>query len=384
MAKHYQDLGVYSDLPAAAKRANDLYPIAKPGKKTQKLVKEWLSFEPAKPKPKTVTVEKTWEKDGLEGELVTWSVGFGPRTEAWVIKPAGAKGKLPGAIALHDHGGFKYFAKDKVAMGPDKPGKLMRDWHDHAYGGRPFADELARRGFVVVVPDVFTWGSRRFPLETITEWDRLIGDALHEKTPWEPWPGVSAPADISRYAWAATAHEHTVEKYCQTLGTSMSGVISFEDRVAAAYLTSRKDVKAGSIGCVGLSGGGLRAGLMQATCKEIGASVVAGMMSTYADLLDHNVVTHTWMLYPTPALARQGDWPDLVACRAPSPLMVHYDEEDALFTMKGMKAADKRLKDHYKSVGAGKNYQGCFFPGPHKFDVPMQDVAFDWMTEQLA
>ena len=35
-------------------------------------------------------------------------VGYGPRTEAWLLKPVGAKGRLPGVVALHDHGGF-YF-----------------------------------------------------------------------------------------------------------------------------------------------------------------------------------------------------------------------------------------------------------------------------------
>ena len=39
------------------------------------------------------------------------------------------------------------------------------------------------------------------------------------------------------------------------------------------------------------------------------------------------------------AASRRGDWADLVACRAPSPLMVQFDNEDALFTMAGMKGA---------------------------------------------
>ena len=44
------------------------------------------------------------------------------------------------------------------------------------------------------------------------------------------------PEEISRYCWTAVAAEHTVQKYCNVLGTSMAGVIAYEDRVAAAYL----------------------------------------------------------------------------------------------------------------------------------------------------
>jgi len=63
--------------------------------------------------------------------------------------------------------------------------------------------------------------------------------------------------------------------------------------------------------------------------------------------------------------------PPGLAGRAPSPLMVQYDKEDALFSIEGMRAADRRIAKHYQSVGKRKNYVGEFYDGPHKFDVPM-------------
>ena len=383
MAKQYQDLGIYSDLAHLAQKNLKLYPTMKPGKKAQALVRPWLGCDLGPAKPQKVKVEKRWTKDGVDGELITYSVGFGPRTEAYYLRPAGVKGKLPGVVALHDHGGFKYYGKEKVALGPDEPTDILKNWYKKAYGGRPFANEMAKQGFAVLVPDCFTWGSRKFPLETIGEWDKFQGDALHSKTPMEPWPGISMPADVSLYSWTAVTHEHTIQKYCHVLGTSMAGVMAYEDNVAVNYLLSRKDVKPGGAGCVGLSGGGLRSTLLQSTCPSIKAAVVVGLMSSYAGLLDHNVVTHTWMMYPSPEIARHADWPDLVSCRAPSPLMVQYDIEDALFTLKGMKEADKKIAALYKGVGKPNNYVGKFYPGPHKFDVPMQDDANAWLKAQL-
>jgi dienelactone hydrolase len=166
------------------------------------------------------------------------------------------------------------------------------------------------------------------------------------------------------------------------LGTTFAGVISYEDRVAAAYLASRPDVIPERIGCVGLSGGGGRSALLAATCDHISAAVISGMMSTYAGLLDRHVSTHTWMLFPA-GWARHGDWPDLAACRAPLPLLVQYDLDDELFSVEGMRAADERLRAHYAGVGSPDAYTGEFYPGPHKFDLEMQESAFAWLAGRL-
>jgi predicted esterase len=79
--------------------------------------------------------------------------------------------------------------------------------------------------------------------------------------------------------------------------------------------------------------------------------------------------------------SRFGDWPDLAACRAPAPLLVQYDTEDELFTLKGMKDAHARLTAHY--AFKPEAYSGQFYPGPHKFDLEMQEAAFDWLEEWL-
>jgi hypothetical protein len=104
-------------------------------------------------------------------------------------------------------------------------------------------------------------------------------------------------------------------------------------------------------------------------------------MTTYAALLDHNM-SHTWMLFPF-GWSRHGDWPDIAACRAPSPLLVQYDLQDDLFTEDGMREAHTRLQDHYASMGKSDAYVGQFYPGTHKFDLEMQSAAFDWLEEKL-
>jgi dienelactone hydrolase len=377
MQEHYQHLGIFSDFVAAAGRAQALYPRATPGLQTQALVRECLGFCHANESPIDIKIEREWKKDGLVGEEISWSVGFGPRTHAYVLKPAHANHPLPGIVALHDHSDFKYYGKEKIADGPEEILPILTDFRQLPYSGRAYANALAREGFVVMVHDVFLWGSRRFPLDTMLE---MMGSKTADILRAYPISS-DVPDEIERYNLSAYFHEHWVSKYCNILGTSMAGVVSFEDRVALNYLLSRPDVDNQQVACIGLSGGGNRAALLSATHDSIRATVIIGLMTTYQALLDHNM-SHTWMLFPF-GWARHGDWPDIAACRAPLPLLVQYNLQDHLFTEAGMRDAHARLQDHYASVGERDAYTGQFYLGPHKFDLEMQQAAFDWLKHQL-
>ena len=378
MPEQYRHLGVYSDLVAAAHRQQSLYPSAPPGPQTQALIREVLGFCHGDENPMDVKVESGWETDGVIGQEVSWSVGYGPRTHAYVLKPANAKGPLPGMVALHDHSDFKYFGREKITDGPEETQPAVKNLRQQMYGGRAYANALAREGFVVLVHDVFLWGSRRFSQETMMEAMGGKTSALIQTYQTQS----PIPEEIDRFNITASFHEHLVSKYCNILGTSLAGVVSFEDRVALNYLLSRPDVDSGRAGCIGLSGGGNRAALLTAAQDRLRATVIIGLMTTYPALLDHNM-SHTWMLFPF-GWARHGDWPDIAACRAPLPLLVQYDLGDHLFTETGMMDAHTRLQNHYTSVGKANAYTGQFYPGPHKFDLEMQSAAFGWLQEVLS
>jgi hypothetical protein len=177
-------------------------------------------------------------------------------------------------------------------------------------------------------------------------------------------------------------HEHVVSKSCAVLGTRLAAVIAHEDRVALNVLRMRTDVEPTRTGCVGLSSGVLRAALMRATSDELAACVIAVMMSTYEGLLSDCVAPHTWMLFPA-GWSEAGDWPDLAASAAPSPLLVQFLLDDELFTVEGMRNADLRLAATYARVKAPEAYTGGFYPGPHRFDVPMQGAALAWLQSRL-
>ncbi|MBN8994972.1 MAG: hypothetical protein J0H94_07085 [Rhizobiales bacterium] len=373
----YRHLGSYSDLVAVAGRFRPLAPSAPPGAETRRKAWDVLGFSFGDEQPLDLRSEGTWVADGVEGERLSWSVGYGPRTAALLLKPAGAKERLPGILALHDHGHFKFYGKEKIADGPEGPIPELAGFRDTYYGGRAFANLLAREGYAVLVPDCFLWGSRRFPLDVMPERELSLAEAVGRTLEQE-----SAGPDIMRYNGAAYLHEHLVAKYCTLLGTNITAVVAYEDRVALNLLRARSDVLDERVGCIGLSGGGLRATTLRATYDDLAACVVAGMMNTYPELLDHCVAPHTWMLFPA-GWGRKGDWPDLAASGAPAPLLVQYLLGDAQFTVAGMRGSDERMAESYAAAGAPHAYKGEFYPGPHRFDAPMQDAAFAWLRQNL-
>ncbi len=387
MSPSYAHLGVYSDWVAATAG-----PRAWATPPDRELVRRLVSKVLAVPSqgrgsgqdaqgPADVQVERGWRSDGLAGEEISYSVGYGPRTRAWVLRPAGAPDRLPGVLALHGHDGFKYYGKEKIADGPEPPSPVIASLRQHYYQGRPFANDLARRGFVVLVPDVFGWGSRRFPFTQMPPLIQRLGELTAGTTPPDTIPG-EVPEEIAHYNAAAWHHEHLIEKYCTLLGTTLAAVINHEDRLALSYLRSRPDT-ANQTASIGLSGGGCRSALLRATSEELTAAAVVGMMGSYGSLIDHNVIDHTWMLVPA-GLSAHADWPDLAACQAPAALLVQYNRGDDLFPLTGAIAAHHRITAHYADAAAPDAYTGQFYDGPHKFDQAMQQDAFTWLEAQLS
>jgi dienelactone hydrolase len=319
-----------------------------------------------------VHVQHELQYDGLHVEHLFWQLPYGPPTEALFLKPQGATGKLPGVLALHDHGGQKYFGTRKIARMSDVVHPVMKRHHDNYYGGVAWANELAKRGYAVLVHDTFPFASRRVRAADVP--DVIRGD-LVEINP-------EAEAEIAAYNRWAAGHEHLMAKSLFSAGLTWPGVFLAEDQRALDYLCSRPDVDASRVGCAGLSGGGLRTVYLGGADDRIACAVCVGMMTTWRDFLLHKCHTHTWMIY-IPRLPRDLDYPEILGLRVPKPTLVLNDEEDQLFTLPEMRRADKMLAEVYAKADASHRYRGTFYPGPHKFDREMQREAFEWFDRWL-
>lgn len=319
-----------------------------------------------------VTINKQYSYDGLHIEELSWQLPYGRPTEAILLKPIGAKGPLPGILAFHDHGGNKYFGRRKITKTSDQQHALMESHQEHYYEGMAWANEIAKRGYVVLVNDAFPFASRRVMLQDVPEEHR---GGLDDTNP-------ENPENIQAYnAWAAQ-HEHTMAKSLFSAGTTWPGVFLAEDQAALDVLCAREDVDGERVGCGGLSGGGMRTVFMGGLDPRIKCAVCVGFMTTWNDFVLHKSFTHTWMTY-VPISPKELDFPEILSLRAPLPTMVLNDIDDGLYTMPEMEKADKILRAVFEKANAGDKYQCNFHPGPHKFDRKMQTEAFDWFDKWL-
>jgi dienelactone hydrolase len=319
-----------------------------------------------------VRVDSRQEYDGLQIERLSWQLPGGPRTEAVFLKPAKAIGRLPGILALHDHGGNKFLGWRKVARIDDKSWPVLAKHYERYYGGVAWANEIAKRGYAVLVHDTFPFASRRvLPADVPERLRQGAGDA------------DLADADaIAKYNAFAAQHEHIMEKSLLSAGTTWPGVYVVEDQRALDVLCARPDVDPSRVGCAGLSGGGMRTVFLGGLDDRIRCAVAVGFMTTWRDFLLDKCFTHTWMAY-VPLLPKDLDFPEILALRAPAPTMVLNCTEDPLYTVSEMQRADAIMKETFDRGGASNNYRCNFYPGGHKFDLQMQADAFAWFDRHL-
>jgi dienelactone hydrolase len=358
-------------LPSLSFRRNEWKNLEKWKKAAKTRAKERMAIPEIGSLPK-VTVSKKYEYDGLQVEELSWQLPYGRPTEAILLKPVNATEPLPGILAFHDHGGKKYFGTRKITKTNDDQHPLMKEHQKEYYSGRAWSNEIAKRGYVVLVSDAFPFASRRVMLQDVPE---NLREGFNDENPEDS-------KNIEDYNQWSRNHEDVMAKSLFCAGTTWPGVFFAEDRVALDVLCSRQDVDASRIGCGGLSGGGMRTVFMGGLDSRIKCAVCVGLMSTWKDFLLHKSYTHTWMTF-VPLLPNELDFPEIFGLRVPLPTMVLNDIEDGLFTLPEMKAADQILAEVFEKANASNRYKCSFYPGIHKFDSDMQTEAFDWFDKWL-
>ncbi len=360
-----------NELPALSFRREEWKNIEKWRKEAKKKVYERIAMPDLGETPK-VKIHKQYCYDGLQIEEISWNLPYGQPVEAIVLKPEGENRPLPGILAFHHHGADKYFGKRKITKTDDTRHPFVENSQQLYYDGFAWANDIAKRGYVVLVHDAFPFASRRVLMKEVPE---HLRQGQTDNNP-ENIENIEAYND-----WAAE-QEHVMAKSLFCAGTTWPGVWFAEDLKALDILCSRDDVDENKIGCGGLSGGGMRTVFIGGLDARIKCAVCVGLMTTWEDFMLNVSYTHTWMSF-VPVLPRELDFPEIFGLNVPSPVLVLNNEQDPLFTLSGMKRADEILQEVYKKANASGNYKCSFYRGGHKFDKEMQMEAFDWFDKWL-
>jgi dienelactone hydrolase len=318
------------------------------------------------------------ERPGFTLETVRIRASPAYDIPARVLVPSGRRGRLPAVVALHSHGGEYQWGSRKPVSSPDDPPALTA--YRERLTGRPYAEALARRGFVVVAIDAFYFGERRLRPET-------LDPASVPAEAREAFRSLSALAEGSPERHAALnrvagAYEAVVAKTLLAAGASWPGLLAWDDRRTVDYLAGRPEVDPERIGCIGFSGGGLRAAYLGAADPRVKAACVAAWMTELAPMLPSHARRHTWMAW-TPGMYASLDLPDVAALLAPGALLVQQCARDTLFPLEGMRGAVEKLERIYLKAGIPERFRGTFHDLPHSWIPAMQEEAFAWLERWL-
>lgn len=285
-----------------------------------------------------VLLERTEFEDHIR-ERIEFGTVLGFRVPAYVLIPKGNKERYKAAIALHGHG---YGSRQISGMHSDgSPNMGEPDSHGN------YALEMARRGFVVVVPEIIGFGDRRL-------------------------------AEDQKEGKAGNSSCQALTSHLMMYGISIAGVRVQEALRAVDYVLSREDVDGDDgVGCFGFSGGALVASYAAAMDERIKATVLCAFPNTFKGSIMH--VRHCIDNYLPGALA-YGELPELMGLIAPRALFIASGKQDRIFPIATVEVAIGYLQELYAEAGAVEKLGFHLYEGGHQVNG---SEAYPWLVKML-
>ena len=341
-------------------------------KRGREAVERALSYAP-KPVPLDLKVHRTEKRKGYELRTISFAGSAHYRIPAFLLVPDSGRAPYPAVVAFHDHGAYFYFGKEKIVEADPQHASLTA-YKETYYGGRSFASELARRGFVVIVIDAFYWGERR----------------VQYKDPPSSFRNAIAGLDPASPKYIDAVNRYLDDRTADLImqlsfnGINWIGIVNRDDRRSVDVLASLPFVDPKRIGCLGLSGGGFRSTYLAGMDSRIRAAVITGWMSTLPStgaypLLD--ALGYVRCLWPALSAGspRRGD-AGRSRMRDPGTELQARPAVHPGWNGAGRRQNPKRLRARrvIPSDSGRRSYDA-----PHSFNVPMQDDAFAWLEKWL-
>ncbi len=280
------------------------------------------------PVPPAVEVGPAEPAEGFRRHRLVFDSEEAMSVPAYLLVPDGRRGPGSAVLAVHGHGP----GKDRVCgLDPEAP------------PGSDYAAELARRGHVVLAPDLRCFG---------------------ERADWNPPDHYGCDTNLVHQVMAGW---HPLTQNLWDLARALD------------VLADLPEVDPARIGMVGFSYGATMTLFLAAIDGRVRAAVVSAYFSSWAEA--HKV---PWNMCGSQVLfAMQGklEHVDLGGLVAPRPLLVETGREDLIFPVAAATGAVERLRTHYDHLGAGDLLVHDVFDGEHEWHGTR---AFPFLDEHLA
>ena len=258
---------------------------------------------------------------------------------AWVLRRKDLPtGKRHAAILCsHGHGAF---GKDPVAGFRNTPGLAA----DIASMNYDYAAQMARAGFVTMVPDLRGFGERYDPVD------------------------------------AALGHDTCDINYVKgsMLGVYPLTLIVHDMKACVDYLETRPEVDPERIGMMGLSQGGTTTTFTTALEPRIKAADIICYVNPWAGFgLSRGNFCGSQVV---PGIYRWFDTHDIAGLIAPRPLLIEMGKKDTCFFIADLLKGYEGVERIYKAAGAGDKILADIGEGGHAF---VGKKAFEFFRKNL-
>lgn len=255
----------------------------------------------------------------------------------YMLVPKNLKEKAPGVVALCGHG---YGVRQ--ILGISKRGnKKHLNYFDNYQ--KNFAAELAKRGCIVIAPELFGFGEARLKKDLI-----------------KPF-----------YMSSCEELSHHLLPY----GLTVASMRVFQATVCAEILLKQENADKERLSCMGISGGGLTALYASVLDERFRKIVVSGYVNTFRDS-----ILSLWHCPDNyiPRIMETGEIYDFASSLAPRELLIESGEKDKLFPIAASRKAHENIKRVYSLTGAEDKLHIDIFDGKHSVSGRK---AFDFLSE---
>ena len=285
---------------------------------------------------------ETRQEDGYSRQLVAIQTLPGEFMPVFVLIPHLDGNACPRpVIALHGHGTWGA----EAIVGDSQKTEISEFNRPMNYD---YAGQLVKRGFLVFAPDLRGFGQR---LE------------------------VPDHCDSDDPAWISSCYSVGVNALL--LGKTLLGMRVYDVMRLIDYIGTRQETSIKTLGCVGLSGGGMLTLFTTALDTRITCAVVSGYFNTFrASIMS---IYHCLCNF-VPGIVQVAEMVDIAGLVAPRPLLIESGTRDAIFPVDATRQAYAKLQKIYTAFNAPDRLDVDIFEGEHAWSGAK---AYDWLARWL-
>jgi dienelactone hydrolase len=287
-------------------------------------VTELVGGFPAERTPLRPALLETRSFPAYRREKIVFDSRAGVSVLAYVLVPQQARTPTATMICVPGHGRG---VDDIVGIDEQGRDRTDKDGYQH-----DFAIQVAEAGMAAVAIEPIGFGCRRDPINARR--------GLAQKG-CEPIAGAALMAGQTLLGWRVWDIMRTID-----------------------YITTRPELDAARVGCMGISGGGTATLFAAALEPRIRVAMVSGYLNTFRDSIGS--LAHCVDNY-VPGILNWAEMHDIGGLIAPRPLFVESGQRDNIFPIDASVESFNRVREIYQVFQAADRVEQEVFPGEHSF-----------------